>query len=467
MAIFKKYPNTWLGFKYLTVFCMFLAVCIQRVDPDFGWHLQAGRYISSHGIPTHDLYSYTASSFKWIDHEWAYDVLVATIFKLSYAKFFMAGIFASIWTLVIYLAVGQKSRASTLIVTTLAILPYAGVRPTIFTILFFLLLVKIASYKSWRTRLLIPLLFVIWANMHGGLIAGLAIMIYFAYRDLDFRWLGVILLSFLATLLNPYGINLYTEIVRTIFDSAVHAQIMEWASFKIYTPSLLYVALWLVLYVHGEYKTIVRFFKHPLTGTSRLSDNQMLGPIMLGLAMSATRNMPLFVVVTAKNIDDYLDKIKISLPNRYPKVNALLVSMLFLLLLSWFAVSFEQTFVTYVRDSGLVYPAEQVDMLKKIGCPGNIFNDYNYGGYLVWKLPEHKVYIDGRMPVWRDEMGKRYMDRYYDVLTDRKYQQAEFNRYNIKCAVLGNGNQQLIRYLRDDDRWKVRSITSSSILLVE
>lgn len=85
-------------------------------------------------------------------------------------------------------------------------------------------------------------------------------------------------------------------------------------------------------------------------------------------------------------------------------------------------------------ERGAGYPSQAVDYINEHGCGGgNIFNFYDYGGYLVWKLPAYKVYIDGRMPVWRDENGHRYMDDYWQMITDKELAKRQFK--SITLAV--------------------------------
>lgn len=56
-------------------------------------------------------------------------------------------------------------------------------------------------------------------------------------------------------------------------------------------------------------------------------------------------------------------------------------------------------------DAGKVkYPCQAIKMLE--GKTGNIFNTYEWGGYLIWKLPKMKVFVDGRMPAWKDDFGR-------------------------------------------------------------
>lgn len=82
-------------------------VCAASIDPDFGWHLQAGRYILAHGIPTHDIFTYTAADFRWIDHEWLSDVVMALLFGAG-GYWLLAAVWAVIWLAAIGLASNWK-----------------------------------------------------------------------------------------------------------------------------------------------------------------------------------------------------------------------------------------------------------------------------------------------------------------------------------------------------------------------
>jgi hypothetical protein len=121
-----------------------------------------------------------------------------------------------------------------------------------------------------------------------------------------------------------------------------------------------------------------------------------------------------------------------------------------------------------LQNREAAYPAQAVVYLKTHGCnSGNLFNSYNYGGYLIWKLPGMPVYIDGRMPSWRDASGQKYIDHYEALTQGRIPYQADFSRYNIRCAVIEKGQaaQPLITEL-DKHGWKTRVSTDNYVLLV-
>jgi len=89
------------------------------------------------------------------------------------------------------------------------------------------------------------------------------------------------------------------------------------------------------------------------------------------------------------------------------------------------------------------YPVKAVAYLSKQDLSsGNLFTLYDYGGYLIWKLPNKKVFIDGRMPSWRrtgifnpNESGYVFKD-YLKMLGDENYFKQMLKKYNIHYVLL-------------------------------
>ena len=90
--------------------------------------------------------------------------------------------------------------------------------------------------------------------------------------------------------------------------------------------------------------------------------------------------------------------------------------------------------------------------IKQDGCNKNIFNSYNYGGFLIYELPEHKYYIDGRMPSWRSGRDS-YFNNYEKMLKDKSYRNEQFDRYNINCVIISY-DKKIDSELKQDG-WKV------------
>ena len=78
----------------------------------------------------------------------------------------------------------------------------------------------------------------------------------------------------------------------------------------------------------------------------------------------------------------------------------------------------------------------------KRNLPENqIFSEYGWGGYLIWKLPEKKVFIDGRMPSWRwdfqsNKESSYVMEEYLNVLSGEVNYKDVFQKYNVDTVLL-------------------------------
>jgi hypothetical protein len=100
-------------------------------------------------------------------------------------------------------------------------------------------------------------------------------------------------------------------------------------------------------------------------------------------------------------------------------------------------------FTKHKRLSDYGYPQNAIAYLKTRLPAGQIFSTYDWGGYLIWKLPEKKVFIDGRMPSWRGrahiagESDYAFND-YLKLLTGRLSFESTVKKYNITTLLLPN-----------------------------
>jgi len=449
--ILKSSNHRWLVVvKLLLVFGLFWGLAWVRLDPDFGWHLQAGNYIRQHGIPSHDLFTYSAAGFHWIDHEWGNDALVSWLYGLGGYGLLMS-VFAGLWTATLWV-VGRRVGWPVLLAAAVALLPYAGVRPTIWSLLGLASLLQLTASRSRRALVAIPLLFIIWANLHGGFVIGLAYLAYLAIRQRSRFWLGLLALSAAATLINPYAWQLYSEIGRTLFDRSLHNQINEWRPLFILPPSWAYC----VLFLSGFW----------LLARRKLANWLSFSMLLLAATLAASRNLPLFVIASLSETDQRFQKMRSLIPKQLEFPKKLVLGLLIGL------VSFELVYGLYVsywpwqpRDAN--YPKTAVAYLQVHSCPGHLFNDYNYGGYLIWQLPQTKVFIDGRMPSWRGARGQKYLDIYYKILDDSHYRQAAFAQYNIRCVLIGNGRKPSLIADLTSHGWHLITTANSSTLLIK
>jgi hypothetical protein len=446
-----NHPRLLLLAKVAFVFVLFFIVCYGRLDPDFGWALHAGNYFRAHGIPTHDIFTYTARNFRWIDHEWGSDVLISYLYQHGYLV--VSLFFAGLWTLGLMIN-AWRVRFIFLLMALAAMLPYADIRPTVLTVVGLAIILRLLTAKNVsKTIFWLPLLFLLWANLHGGFVLGLAILLYFAVIRKSKPLLLMFLLCVPITFINPYGPRLYVEIFRTLTDLSLHFQTDGMAIVALQYSVLPLIVLW------GA-----GFW---LFGRQKLINWIGVGPLLLLASLAATRNVPLFTVAATPELNNYFTQTKSLFPEHPTKEAQRLYTGLALAVVGitiFFIVGF--AIPSANRDAG--YPVSAAAYLKAHPCSGNLFNDFNYGGYLIWQLPSQPVYIDGRMPSWRNSAGQKYIDIYDQVISNQTTRQKQFSKYHISCVLLSKSsfNNQLLDSLQKSG-WKTAIQTGGSELLLK
>ncbi len=445
----KSYPRVMLIIKVSIIFALFWLISYERLDPDYGWHLAAGNYIRKFGIPAHDVFTYTARNFRWIDHEWGNDVIISYLNQLG-GYLLVSFFFGALWALALFVN-AKRVPFPLLWLAAVAASPFAGIRPTIWTILGLTLLIRWCSAKSTRAKLLIPLGFILWANLQGGFIVGFAYLGYMLLKERKLFWGWILLTSGLGSFVNPYGPRLYVEIARTLTDRQIHSQIKEWSHFYIPLITIVYIIFW-----------ATGFW---IFAKKRLANWVSFTSLLFLAGLDASRNWPLFIVSSLGDMGNYFPKLKKSIPKHLNILGRTIIDFgVFVLVILCLSISIWT--VVRADDKSSAYPVQAVAYLAAKPCSGNLFNSYNYGGYLILKLPQEPVYIDGRMPSWKDPQGVKYLDRYFAIISSKQTQRIEFKEYNIRCALLSNNasSQPLISNL-ESEGWVNTLQANNSILL--
>jgi hypothetical protein len=235
-------PIWWLptfGFFLFLAIESWMFVSPDRIfeDPGVGRHLRTAEFILETGrIPRTDPLSFTKAGQPWTDFEWAFEATIGELYRaggLPLVCAFCYAIFAAT-ILGIYRTLLQSglSLSVVLLTTCVAFLTvhiHFSARPVLFTYLFLALVVEVwrrRTHPLKRDWLILPLVFVAWANLHAGWLAALLfLVISMAGRLLDrifkrvdgdeaplIPWLGLTLLCTLATSLNPWGWELHRHI---------------------------------------------------------------------------------------------------------------------------------------------------------------------------------------------------------------------------------------------------------------
>jgi hypothetical protein len=218
-------------------FGMFVQPDLFFADPGVGRHLRTAEVIlATHQVPRTDPLSFTKPGQPWFDYEWAFEATIGELGRvggLGLVCAFCTAIFAAT-ILGVYRMLLQAGLSVTpmVLVTGLAFLTlhmHFAVRPLLFTYLFMALVVEVWNRQREPRRIdwiLLPIIFVAWANLHAGWAAALVFLSgSVAGRIVDrflkrvdgeeapvIPWIGLILLCTLATWFNPWGWKLHREI---------------------------------------------------------------------------------------------------------------------------------------------------------------------------------------------------------------------------------------------------------------
>ncbi|OGC99089.1 hypothetical protein A3E17_02100 [Candidatus Amesbacteria bacterium RIFCSPHIGHO2_12_FULL_48_14] len=416
----------------------------RTLDPDFGWHVRMGNYILANGIPQTDPLSYTMPNFPFIDHEWLTNVLMA----VGYERLGMAGlavVFAVLTLLVVWVAIPRalwRWADAVVILGVIVFLGRAGVRPQVIDWLFLAILLRVVGeekvWRKWKWGV-VPFM-ILWANLHGGFAMGVAVLgivlgvKFWEKRRVIIADAGVWILAVVGTWINPYGPRLWHEVWMQMTDSNLRWTIAEWQPFFAWME----LGFWMLVALAGA---IVWRYR----GETAKWRWAVMG-LTLAMGLSSLRHMPLFVVAVwpaaAEGLKRFYEEIS---GNREAIRRAVKFYILLLVTIGALGV-YElgmRGWLVVKGQMGLRYPQEAINWLRKEGSAGEVFAWYGWGGYLDWKMPERRVFIDGRMPSWRwrspDPRFADWVFKDYLRATEKGEFGEVFSKYGVEAVLWPNG----------------------------
>lgn len=441
---------------FLAIFsaALLLAPRMLNFDGDLPRHLAMGRYVVTHGLPpTTDLFSYTNSGKPFAPHEWLAGVVFYGVYSLagtSGIALLAALLLAATFTIIYADGVSRAGLRLPVFFLTVFGAVVSSLhwiaRPHLFTMLLLALWLVLIErlrlgqpVKIW----LFPLLMLFWANLHGEFIAGfLVLAAYLAGWGWDFvfrraetslsagRQLGLVTgLSFLATLVNPVGLRTWTTVLGYVNNSYLIRHTNETNPPNFLEPKFLILLTLLSL---SMFLLAVK--------KERLATGQAI--LLAGfsaLSLMAARNVHLYGVVAPFVLATTLTGSReVPLVKRYETLFATLESRLsgvvwpvaIFLLLS-LSMALRPASERPHFDSAF-YPVEAVTWLKANPQPGEMFNAFDWGGYLIFNLwPEKRVFIDSQTDVY----GEAFTREYEQVITLRSSWQMVLDKYAVRWAI--------------------------------
>lgn len=399
-----------------TLVFVFLSILRPIDDPDLWWHLKTGEYIAGNGLPERDPFAFTNPNIPeprekviltgyWLSqliYHWTYEVMGLQGFILLRAV--LLGLMY--WSVLSRMRKSGGDGFGGLIVCCLSLISFLSFfrldRPQAFSFLFFSLLMGLVESAGEGKRpswLLIPLM-AIWANFHGGVIIGDAVLGLFAVGRLaehrasprvalpGILWAGA---GIVASLVNPNSYHLFS-VALGVTKGAFAQHIVEYqdaltafggtARWQVVFYWIL-LALTMAQLVHGRGRPFWQSAVTVFAGAMSFFYIRNIPFLSIGLA-------PMAAAALSRGLRTVQGRLLPSLLFR-----GAAVLLLSLPLWRYSEAALRQG--SLKQRVGEFYPSAAADFIETSGISGNMLNDYDWGGYLIWRLyPLQKVFIDGR-----------------------------------------------------------------------
>lgn len=425
-----------------------------NTDGDLPRHLLMGKYVLEHGsAPTNEVFAYPYAGREYVPHEW----LAGVVYYLAYVWFDLDGVvllagilIATTFTLIFIRALTNSNEhlLAFLIVLLGAVVSsiHWVVRPHLFTMVFLAIwligldrLNRGKTVKWWA----FPMLMLAWANMHAEYIIGFLVLLaylagsiwsFWSARDefgpTKIRMLFLILVtSLIASLVNPTGYKAWTTIAGYVNNEYLMSRISETrppdllASDSLPLVLLLAFAVFLFLRRKEAFKP---------------ADMLVIGGIGF-MSVVSTRNAHLFGVVAPLVLSHGLKGIQV--PQSFQNVGQMfarldnrgqgtLFPMLLIVLFGASLLAIRPRM--YNQFDPDVFPVDAVEWLENHPQTGNMFNAFDWGGYILLHLwPSQTVFIESQT----DTNGE--LTRSYErVVTQEPGWESVFLTYEVTWAII-------------------------------
>ncbi|HWF66961.1 MAG TPA: hypothetical protein VN670_06635 [Acidobacteriaceae bacterium] len=462
---------------------VFLVLQKTIADPDICWHLRnAEVFFHTHSFLRQDLYSFTTRGKPWVDSEW----LAEIPFYLGQRWFGPHGVFAVELVAIETVLLGifglghlqSKNVKASFVVAFLAIfLADVSFGPRTLLFGWICLVVELAilyrfemglkqgqgNATSFDFTAWLPLLFLFWVNLHGSWMIGLVLLVLFVGCGwvegtwgliAAKRWpkpqrrklLWVSGLSVLALFCNPYGWRLPAYPFDMAFRQKLNiANVAEWRSVDFHSPRgkivLAVMAGTILLQLFRRRKWMLHEIAFLLLGFyAALTYSRFL-------FLAAILILPLLAKDLAEWMPYHAEREK-------PWLNLPIMAGLAATIVCLFPTNRRLT-SAWSKE----YPQEALGALQRFHPNGNVFTQYEWGGYLIWNVRQAPVFVDSRVDIF--EHNGVLADYLNAVQLKDTYR--IFDKYSIRY-VLFQKDAPLSYLLRNTPGWRIDYQDKTAVL---
>lgn len=446
-------------------------------DGDTGYHIRAGEYIIANiEVPKTDIFSFHSPEMDWTAHEWLSEVIMAVIHDFSG----ISGI-VLFYTLILSLSFYMffkvlNSLSNNIIIVW--IVAFMGIsctgihwlaRPHVFSFLFLIIWYWILDSYEYKEKssliYYLPIIIVVWVNLHGGFILGLLLIgVYFIGNVLALKkgneenkkfiknkikkLFMIGLLCILASMINPIGYKIIFFPFKFITQKYLANYISEFMPTNMQEQLAFQIFFFFCL-------TIILISKKKFDLTEGL-----LFLLLTYMSFKSVRYTTLFPLIVSPIIVKKLDftiketnfktikfiKEKGENIGRAQKSAKGFIWVFIVIIASIILIKKEMIVYNFNDEK---HPVDAVNFLLEEEIKGNMFNNDEFGDYLIYAAyPKYKVFLDGRSDMYGEEMIEKYLE-VIRIKSDWKKVLAE---YGIDW-VFYNSKSILSRYLYEQEDW--------------
>ncbi len=477
------HPFVWFCFAF---FALFYGLTQAPVfgDPDTGWHMASGALWSAHGIAPQDPWSWSVPSGQWINYSWAFGIITEWLYRYTgnlilypLTLFWYAGLVALMSWHALKQGVHMTALLIVLVVVLMILYPGVLLRPNMVTLLFaitaYFFLRNFERRAEWMVWLFLPLLTVLWINLHGGFIVLFLMLAVFAIEalirgqwDLLARLVAVGCLCYIVTFINPYGYAIWDGVLIAL-QSDFNVEIREWAPTNFRDNIFMLALLGLLLVASGFDDNNLRLadrlwifvlFYFAVTSQRHSVMLALFSIPFVSVALTHTMRALPFASVFLR-LGDRMER-TLQTPELRPGVVVVLLITFFTL-----ASPFPRDLLLgkspdMPRDK---LSSEDLAYLRLHYGDEQILNHYDLGGYLIWwGRGNPKVFVDGRAGnLYPDSLLLEYRDFMRFAGQNIRAQEIQ-KKYGFRYVLMPKAND-LTEWFKND-LWEADYIGESVVV---
>lgn len=478
---------------------VFIMAARTPIDSDLFWHLASGKIaLTGGGILTEDVFSYTRFGNEWVNHSWLSQIILYGLYELGGmgAMGLLVAFGAALIAGLVFLQMSGPPifRAFIIVLGSLVLSPVWTPRPQLFSLILFAglgLFLHRVKWCGWRKFYLLPILFCLWGNLHGGFALGLMLIGTFIAGEvashllnleneghpiLQWKVIGNLAVwtaaSVPALLINPNGFNILRIPFQTVGVGSLQQFINEWASpdfHDLVTQPYLWLFLLVIVAIAWSGKRVdgVDLVSILLFGFAGFMAQRNFGPFAIVAMPVCSRYLWLaagrWLNMDYRNIHEILDYQAgfpmIARRRWQRRLNLALIGVISIFALvkaAWVNLP-----AVIQMETAQVFPVRAVEWIRLHQPDKQLLSEYNWGGYFIFNLPEYPVFVDGRTDLYGDEIIGEWMGL---ISAAEGWQQSLDNR-NIHTVLLMPEREILSRLLADG--WKVGYQDESAVVLIK